>query len=94
MVRAMHNGQKQSADAYSAHPGTLIDITPIVKGTNRGEANGFDLIDEAAELIRASEQRALHAEEKAEKVSAGSKGNSSAHRTDPSAGPPSRKARC
>jgi hypothetical protein len=70
MVRTMHNGQKQSADAYSANPGSLINLIPIVKASNPEEVNGFDLIDRAAELIRASEQRALHAEEKAEKVSA------------------------
>jgi hypothetical protein len=66
----MHNGQKQSAEAYSAKAGSLIDFIPIAKASNPGEVNGFDLIDRAAELIRASEQRALHAEEKAEKVSA------------------------
>jgi hypothetical protein len=36
----------------------------------REETSGFDLIEKAAELIRASEQRASQAEEKAETVSA------------------------
>ena len=52
----------------------MSDFRPISiaspRLSNSREASGFDLIDEAAELIRASEQRAAQAEEKAERVSA------------------------
>src|SRR5215217_5876074 len=52
----------------------ISDFLPISipkrRQSHSGEASAFDLIDEAAELIRASEQRASQAEEKAERVSA------------------------
>jgi predicted S18 family serine protease len=51
----------------------ISDYLPIsiAKPCQSGEpATGFDLIDRAAELIRESEQRAMQADEKAERVSA------------------------
>jgi hypothetical protein len=72
----MKKDQKELATATAeivAMPRTS-DFRPISIASPRlsdsREANGFDLIDEAAEIIRASEQRAVQAEEKAQKVSA------------------------
>jgi hypothetical protein len=54
-------------DSAALH-GNIVDLIPIAKA-NLNRTSGFDLIDQAAEAIRAGEQRALHAEEKAQKIS-------------------------
>jgi hypothetical protein len=69
-----HRNAASSAAGLATLPRRVVDFVPISKASaghgGTGEESGFDLIDHAAEMIRASEQRALHAEEKAEKVSA------------------------
>src|SRR5215217_799868 len=64
--------QMASTPNESAGVPDISDFRPISvakpRQSHSGEASAFDLIDEAAELIRASEQRASQAEEKAERV--------------------------
>jgi GTPase Era involved in 16S rRNA processing len=66
----MLNDEKQSPAIHPAVPAKLAHFTPNAKPGLDWEGSSLNLIDHAAELIRASEQRASHAEEIAEKVSA------------------------
>jgi hypothetical protein len=72
----MSKDQKQSAASpdLSAFHRNVTELVPISKASPHQEGSrgsiGFDLIDQAVELIRTSEQRASHAQEKAEKISA------------------------
>ena len=67
----MQKDRKQSpatSDGGAAFHGNIIDLIPIAKA-HSDRASGFALIDQAAEALQASEQRASHAEEKAHKIS-------------------------
>jgi hypothetical protein len=67
----MQKDRKQSpvtSDGGTALHGNIIDLIPVAKA-HSDRASGFALIDQAAEAMQASEQRASHAEEKAHKIS-------------------------
>jgi hypothetical protein len=67
----MQKDRKQSpvtSDSGAALHGNIVDLIPTAKASS-DRASGFDLIDQAAEALRVSEQRASHAEEKAQKIS-------------------------
>jgi hypothetical protein len=69
-----HKKSAREPVAPALPAGVVVDLIPVAKAradeTGSADAGALDLIDQAADLLRASEQRAAQAQEKAEKVSA------------------------